>query len=122
MNRYMKGLLLLCCMVYGMAVYGQDSSPLQGIWSYTVPEVPYGYEKGTIEFKQVDNQLTGVMKNANGTYNIREIKKENQLYTSTIYVDGTEVTINFDPKPDKITGVVKVEGYEIPITLTPFKE
>jgi hypothetical protein len=126
MNTQMKSLFLFCCLICCLTANAQNSTnsntPLKGTWSYAVPDAPYGYEKGTIEFKQVDDKLTATLKNANGTYSIRDIKKDNQQYTSTFYVDGSEVRISFTPQTDKITGVVKVEGYDLPITLTPVKE
>jgi len=37
-------------------------------------------------------------------------------------VDGANTTITFEPKTNLITGIVKVDGWEMPITLTPSKE
>ena len=126
MNIQIKGFLVFCCLIISMTTFGQSSTsnnaPLKGTWSYSVADVPSGYEKGTIEFKQVEDKLTGILKNGSGTFNIREIKKENQAYTSTFYVDGSEVKMTLEQKADKITGLVKVEGWDIPITLTPVKE
>ena len=126
MNTLTKNLLLLCFLFCGLTAFAQNNAnnntTLKGVWSYAVPDAPYGYEKGTIEFKQVENILSATLKNTNGTYNLREIKKDNQQYTSTFYVDGSEVKVTFTPQTDKITGIVRAEGYDMPITLTPVKE
>jgi len=126
MNTQIKSLLIICCLFCGLTAFAQNSTnnntTLKGTWSYSVPDAPYGYEKGTIEFKQVEGKLTATLKNVNGSYNLRDIKKDNQQYTSTFYVDGNEVKASFTPQTDKITGIVKVEGYDLPITLTPIKE
>ena len=123
MNTLIKNLLLVCFLLCGLTVYAQNNtSTLKGNWTYAVPDAPYGYEKGTIEFKQVENVLSATLKNSNGTFNIRDIKKDNQQFVSTFYVDGSEVKISLTPQTDKITGIVKVEGYDLPITLTPVKE
>jgi len=123
MNTLIKNSLLVCFLFCGLTVFAQNSTlTLKGNWTYAVPDAPYGYEKGTIEFKQADDILSATIKNTNGTYNIRNLKKDNNQYTSTFYVDGSEVVISLTPQTDKITGVVKVEGYDLPITLTPVKE
>jgi hypothetical protein len=109
----------------GMTAFAQTGTaamPQQGIWSYSVPDAPDGYHKGTIEFKQVDDRLTATVKTTNGTFTIREIRKTEQRYTCSLYVDGADVSISFDPKPELITGIVRIDTWEMPITLTPVKE
>ncbi|MDR0795097.1 MAG: hypothetical protein LBE79_03465 [Tannerella sp.] len=126
MSTQIKFWFTLFCLFCGLSAFAQNTTnnttTLKGTWSYSVPDVPDGYEKGTIEFKQVEDKLTATLKNVNGTYTLRDIKRDNQQFTSTFYVDGSEVGIKFSPQTDKITGIVKVEGYELPITLTPVKE
>ncbi|MDR2233575.1 MAG: hypothetical protein LBE56_10690 [Tannerella sp.] len=126
MNVQMKGFLLVCCLIFSINVSGQTAAgnplPLKGKWSYSVADVPDGYDRGTIEFKQIDGKTAATLKNGNGTYDIKEIKQVNQQYTTVFYVDGAEVSMSFDPKPDKITGICSVDGNDIPMTLLPVKE
>jgi hypothetical protein len=105
-----------------LTAFAQNATPLQGIWAFSLPDAPDGYQKGTLEFKQVDDKLTATAKMANGTFTIREIKKDGQKYTCSLYVDGGNASITFEPKTNLITGIVKVDGWEMPITLTPTKE
>jgi hypothetical protein len=125
-TQLIKGFITLCCLAFCMTVAAQNSpnndSPLKGTWTFSLPDAPDGYEKGTIEFKQVEDKLTANVKTANGNFTIREIKKVEQQYTCTFYVDGGNVTINFEPKADAITGIVKVDGWEMRMTMTPVKE
>ena len=122
-TQLIKGCFTLCCLVICMTATAQNSSandtPLKGKWTYSLPDAPDGYEKGTLEFKQVDDKLTATVTTANGTFTIREIKKVEQQYTCTLYVDGANVSINFEPKEETITGLVKVDGWEMRMTLTP---
>jgi len=126
MKMQFKSLLIVCCLIISMNVAGQSSSgsaaPPKGKWSYSAPNAPDGYDLGTIEFKQVEGKLIATVKNSNGTFDIKEIKKVNQQYTASFYVDGNQVIMSLDPKPDKITGVCSVDGSDMPITLTPLKE
>jgi len=121
-TRLIKGFLTCFCLAFCMTVFAQNATPLQGLWAYSLPDAPDGYQKGTIEFKQVDDKLTATVKMANGSLTIREIKKDGQKYTCSLYVDGANTTITFEPKTNLITGIVKVDGWEMPITLTPSKE
>jgi len=125
-KQLMKGFFTLCCLMFCMTAFAQNSptndTPLKGKWAYLLPDAPDGYEKGTLEFKQVEDKLTATVITPNGTFTVREIKKVEQQYTCTLYVDGANVSINFEPKEDAITGLVKVDGWEMPMTLTPVKE
>ncbi len=120
--RLIKVFLTCFCLAFCMTVFAQNAAPLKGLWAYSLPDAPDGYQKGTIEFKQVDDKLTATAKMANGTLTIREIKKDGQKYTCSLYVEGSNATITFEPKTNLITGIVKVDGWEMPITLTPSKE
>jgi len=122
-TKLIKVLLTCCCLICCMTVFAQNATPLRGVWSFSLPDAPDGYQKGTIEFKQVEDKLTATAKMTYGTYTIREIKKDDQKYTCSLYVDGGNATITFEPKTTNlITGIVKVDGWEMPITLTPVKE
>jgi len=125
-TQLIKGFFTLCCLAYCLTAFAQNrtnnDTPLQGLWSYSLPDAPDGYQKGTIEFKQVEGKLTGSVKTSYGNYTIREIKKDNQQYTCSLYVDGAEANIKFEQKEGKLTGIVKVDGWEMPMSLTPVKE
>ena len=125
-TQLIKCFFTLCCLVFCMTTLAQNSpvndTPLKGTWMYLLPDAPDGYEKGTIEFKQVEDKLTATVKTTNGTFTIREITKVEQQYTCSLYVDGANVSINFVPNTDAIAGIVKVDDWEMRMTLTPVKE
>ena len=125
-TQLIKCFFTFCCLVFSMTAAAQNSpandTPLKGTWAYALPDAPDGYEKGTIEFKQVDDKLTATVKTANGTFTIREIKQVERQYTGSLYVDGANVSINFEPTANTITGLAKVDGWEMRMTLTPVKE
>lgn len=114
---------LLVCMVLCVSAYAQTKtvSKLKGIWNYSLPDAPYGYQEGTIEFKDSGEKQTAVVKIQSRSIAINEIKKDGDKYTCSLFVDGSDVDVSFKPGDNKITGTVTADGWEMPITLTPKK-
>nr|HMM18722.1 hypothetical protein [Petrimonas sp.] len=44
------------------SVNAQSNKVVLGEWKYSVPEAPYGYEKGIISLVEVDKKLSGELK------------------------------------------------------------
>ncbi|MDR0845440.1 MAG: hypothetical protein LBN71_09470 [Tannerella sp.] len=123
-----KGIITLFCLMLTLTAYSQnqtakqaDKKTLSGIWTYSLPDAPYGYQDGTIEFKQVEGKLAAVLKVGDTPYQIKEIKKDGNNYKSNFYVDGNEVSVKLIPGNGKITGNVTIGDYDMPVTLTPKK-
>jgi len=123
-----KILVLLCCMTISMASLAQNSTEeiveLNGSWNYSLPDAPYEYQEGIIEFKNTDGKLSAKInvKNSSSPININDIKKNKDDYTCSFNVDGYDVKAIFKPKTDKITGTVVADNWEMPITLTQKKK
>lgn len=121
-----KTLAIFGFLLFTMAVYAGTmetaKDKLKGNWSYSLPDAPYGYQDGIIEFKETDGQLTAVAKIGNSTYDIKEIKKEGDTYHCSLYVDGSDVKVSIKPDKEKLTGIVLADGWEMPITFKPIKK
>lgn len=60
MKKNMRRVLYaLVCLIMCMVMYAQGKSPvLSGAWSFFAPDVPYGYQSGTLKFAEKDSKLT----------------------------------------------------------------
>lgn len=115
--------LLLCCTIIccaGFAQSNNEKAELKGSWSYSLPDAPYEYQKGTIHFKNVDGKLTASINvgNSSSAIHVNDIKKEKDDYTCSFDVEGYKVEATFKPQTDKITGTVIADNWEMPIILT----
>ncbi|MDR1402106.1 MAG: hypothetical protein LBJ60_00205 [Tannerellaceae bacterium] len=115
-------------LLFTMAAYGatMDSTgdKLKGAWTYSLPDAPYGYQDGRIEFKEAEGKLTAVVLVGNASYTIKEIKKEGDLYHCSLYVDGNDLKISFKPDKEELKGTVVAvtEGWEMPVTFRKINE
>jgi hypothetical protein len=109
-----------------MAVYAgtmdSNSDKLKGNWTYSLPDAPYGYQDGSIEFKEVDGKLTAVAHIGTSSYTIKEIKKEGDTFHCSLFVDGNDVKVSIKPEKEELTGTVTAEGWEMPVTFKKIKE
>lgn len=107
-------------LLFTMAVYAgtmnSNSNKLKGNWSYSLPDAPYGYQDGSIEFKETDGKLTAVVKIGNSTHTINEIKKDGDTYRCSLYVDGSDVKVAIKPDKEELKGTVVADGWEMPVT------
>lgn len=115
-----KFVCVLLCMLLSVAVYAQDKSQnvskLLGVWSYTAPEAPYGYQDGLVQFKQSEGKLSAELKANNSTVAIKEVLKKEDVYMCDLYVDGSPVSLSFKQKGDVLEGTASTEGGSISVT------
>lgn len=125
-TQVMKATFMICCLLFSATIFAQASkktqNELKGNWTYSAPDAPYGYQNGTIEFKNTDGKLSATVKINDSSYTIKAFDKKENQYTCSLYVDGNDVDITFIPATNKITGTAVVSSWEIPITLTPQKK
>jgi hypothetical protein len=121
-----KALAIFGFLFVAMAVYAgtmdSNSDKLKGNWSYSVPDAPYGYQDGRIEFKEADGKLTAVAHIGTSSYTIKEIKKEGDTFYCSLFVDGSGVKVSIKPDKEELTGIVIAEGWEMPVTFKKIKE
>lgn len=113
----------LLCLTIGLTAHAQDKKEdkLKGAWNYSLPDAPYEYQSGTIEFKEAGGKQTAVVNIQGNIITINDLKKDGDKYTCNLTVDGSDVKVVFNPGAEKITGMVTAEGWDMPITLTPKK-
>lgn len=111
----------LLCTLLTVAVHaqdkGKDNSKLLGAWAYTAPDAPYGYQDGTVHFKQSEGKLSAELKANHSTVAIKEVVKKGEVYSCDLYVDGSPVSLSFQHKGDALEGTANTEVGSIPVTL-----
>lgn len=121
-SRIRASLCLLVLFVCSVAGYAQNKD-LSGTWSYRAPNAPYGYDTGTIKFKQVEGKLVAEM-NINGSLiTVDKIEKKGEAYVCNLSVDYNNVQVSFKPGKDKMTAIASLDdGTELNVEMTPKKE
>lgn len=111
--------LLLVCSLSG---YAQDNK-LSGTWNYKAPNAPYGYDTGTIKFKQVEGKLVAEM-NINGSViNVDKIEKKGDAFVCNLSVDYNSVKVSFKPGKEKMTAIASLDdGTELNVEMTQQKD
>ncbi len=119
----MKRLLLTFCSLFlCLALYAQNKD-IAKLWDYTAPEAPYGYQEGTILIKEKDGKLNGEIRIQQSTIAIKEIKKVENAYVWSFYVEGQPVDIKLTPKgKNQLEGNALSGGMNIPFTCKPAKK
>lgn len=121
-----KTAAILGFLFFTMAAYAgttdANSDKLKGAWSYSLPDAPYGYQDGTIEFKETEGKLTGIARVGASSYTIKEIKKEGDTYHCSLSVDGNDVKVSIKPDKEELTGTVITDGWEMPVTFKRIKK
>jgi hypothetical protein len=115
------GFLFVAMAAYAVAM-DSNSDKLKGNWAYSLPDAPYGYQDGSIEFKEVDGKLTAVAQVGTSSYTIKGIKKEGDTFHCSLYVDGSDVKVSIKPDKEGLTGTVTADGWEMPVTFKKIKK
>lgn len=93
---------------------------LKGEWVYEVSDAPYGYEKGSLVFSEIDGKTVCVVKLEAGELAVSNLKVKMDTITFTTYVDSNAVNVELIRKNDRLTG--KVDSPEGPKNLTAIKK
>ena len=114
-----KVVATLLCMMRCLSLYAQEShsGAVIGLWNFSAPDAPYGYQEGTCQIKKTGDNLSAVFTISGTEMTVKEIKKETDTYKCNFYVDGTYVSLTFKQKDkNKLVGNADAEGMMIPIT------
>ena len=78
-----------------------------GEWKYSVPEAPYGYEKGIISLVEVDKKLSGELKFDSG-YKVKlsSVSLKSDTLRLTAYVESEYVSAVSKVKGNEMEGKV----------------
>ena len=92
-----------------------------GEWKYSVPEAPYGYEKGIISLVEVDKKLSGELKFDSG-YKVKlsSVSLKSDTLRLTAYVESEYVSAvskvkgnEMEGKVDTSMGVMRLKAEKI---------
>lgn len=111
----------LFCMMMCLSLCAQEFTPgmVVGLWNYSAPDAPYGYQEGTCQIKKTGEKLSAVFTISGTETTVNEIKKENDTYKCNFDVDGSYVSLTFKQEDkNKLTGKANAEGMVIPVTFT----
>ena len=111
----------LLCMMMCLSLYAQEFTPdmVVGLWNFSAPDAPYGYQEGTCQIKKTGENLSAVFTISGTEMTVKEIKKESNTYKCNFYVDGTYVSLIFKQEDkNQLVGKANAEGMVIPITFT----
>jgi len=119
-----KLIVVICSLFLCVALHAQNKSDaIINLWDFSAPEAPYGYQNGTIQVKEENGKLTGEVKIQQSTVKIQEIKKENDKYTCSFYIDGQAIDVSLKQKgKSQLEGQAIGGGMEIPFTCTVSKK
>ncbi|MDD4513987.1 hypothetical protein [Massilibacteroides sp.] len=119
----MKKLMIIICSLFLCVALQAQNKDIVNLWEYSAPDAPYGYEKGTFLIKEKDGKLTGEVKIQEYTAAIKEIKKEKEGYTCSLYIDGQAIDITLKLKgKNELEGQATGGGMDIPFTCKPAKK
>ena len=121
-----RGLIALILVVlvssFSFEVPAKKYSPV-GTWEYSVPEVPDGYQKGTMTIVEKENGYGVTM--ALNEYSKAEgekVKYEKLVINFSVWVEGEEVLISGTFDKDNFSGTVSYSGGEAKGTATRVKK
>ena len=116
-----KVFVAFLCMMMCLSLNAQDLTPgmVVGMWNFSAPNAPYGYQEGTCQIRKTGENLSAVFTIGNAEMTVIEIKRENNSYKCNFYVDGTYVSLTFKQEDkNKLTGNANAEGMVIPVVFT----
>lgn len=90
-----------------MNVNAQSNKTVVGQWKYSVPEAPYGYEKGVISLTEKDKALSGDLIFDSG-YKVKlaSVSLKADTLRLGVYIESEYITAISKVKGNKIDGTV----------------
>ncbi|MDD2437605.1 MAG: hypothetical protein PHG27_01060 [Massilibacteroides sp.] len=119
-----KVLFILCSFLLAFAVEAQTkTSVITNVWEYSAPNAPYGYQNGFFKIMEEQGKLKGEIIIQQTTVSIPNIKKENDKYTCSFFMEGQTIDVNFIFKDKNLLeGQALGGGMDIPFTCKPAKK
>ena len=111
-------ILVVLVSSFSFEVPAKKYSPV-GTWEYSVPDVPDGYQKGTMTIVEKENGYGVTM--ALNEYSKTEgekVKYEKLAINFSVWVEGEEVLISGTFDKDNFSGMVSYSGGEAKLTAT----
>ena len=105
MKKMIFALVILLSMTFVLTA--QNKKKVVGVWKYEVAQAPYGYETGTLEVKELKNELSGEVKfNSGNSVKLQKMTLSNDTLRANAFVDSETVNIIAKISNTKMEGSV----------------
>ena len=107
MKKVYLALIVLFSAVSLFSLTAQNNKKAVGVWKYEVSQAPYGYDKGTLEVKELKNVFSGEVKfNSGNSVTLQKVSMSNDTLRANVYVDSESVDIVAKINNTKMEGTV----------------
>ena len=107
MKKVNLALIVLFSAVSLFSLTAQNNKKVVGVWKYEVSQAPYGYDKGTLEVKELKNVFSGEVKfNSGNSVTLQKVSMSNDTLRANVYVDSESVDIVAKINNTKMEGTV----------------
>ncbi len=114
-----KTVFIMMSFFMALSVNAQE---LNGKWHFEVTDAPYGYQTGTVEFKNADKRVTAKVNIGYDTFTADIQKKKENTYVCHMYIEGSNVNVTFITKKGKIKATAEANGMVMDVKLTRAKK
>ena len=107
MKKVYLALIVLFSAVSLFSLTAQNNKKVVGVWKYEVSQAPYGYDKGTLEVKELKNVFSGEIKfNSGNSVTLQKVTLSNDTLRANVFVDSESVDIVAKINNTKMEGTV----------------
>lgn len=115
-NIYTSAVVILCLL---MSCNGIDKESgvknLLGIWEYSVPDAPYGYQEGTVTFEKVKGKLSGYLMINDYKTELEDIVVEKDNVTFNLNMEGENISFDLTINKKSFSGIVSYSAGELDV-------
>ena len=87
-------LIVVFSMVSLFSLTAQNNKNAIGVWKYEVADAPYGYDKGTLEIKELKKEFSGVVNfNSGNSVELQKVTMSNDTLRANVLVDSEYIDI-----------------------------
>lgn len=109
---------ILFCMLFSLTVFAQEKTDgPSGKWEFNAPEVPYGYDKGNVEFKTTNGKLNVILNVNYSNITIDQVEMDGDTYKCSLNIEGSNVEVSFKQQDGTLVADLKVDGSPVGVTL-----
>ena len=105
MKKIFFALVVLFSFVFVLTA--QNKKKAVGVWKYEVAQAPYGYERGTLEVKELKKEFSGEVKfNSGNSVKLQKMTLSNDTLRANLFVDSEYVDVVAKISNTKMEGFV----------------
>lgn len=91
---------------------------LKGRWNFEAPEAPYGFQSGTVEFKDVDNKTVAMIDFGYISYEFDVKETTKDQYATKVPIMGDELLVTLDNRNGEMKTMVSIKNLKKDINVT----